>query len=67
MSTIKWIAMNRIKIAEMEVFQMVDLSYQKFIGRGKNIEVNLMLHRGRYNHQEQKLVSCLLKLIRQKN
>lgn len=63
----KYLSTNNIQISEMTIFKHIDYNYDYFVGKDKNLPLNLIMHNGYYNKQSQGKLFKFIEKIKEKN
>ena len=63
----KYLSTKNIKISELMIFKQVDYNYNYFVGKDKNLALNLIMHNGFYNKQAQGKLFKFIEKIQDKN
>ena len=58
---------QQIKMNDLEIFKHIDANYHRFVGRNKNLPLNLILHNGFCNQTSQGKLFKFIEKINEKN
>lgn len=56
-----------IHMKDLQIFKVVDANYNRFVGKDKNILVDLILHHANFDKNNQGWCRALIKTLKQKH